>query len=149
MLPQKISERGNRHTMETYLSHHGIKGMKWGVRKSDSSSVIAKKKTSKSIGNRKELALRKAAVRNRRTMSDADLKKRIERLKLEREFKNLTEDDIAPGRKCVSEILSASGKKVLTIAASGTMAYAIKYAMTKEFNSKEAAQYVAANPNKK
>lgn len=135
--------------MEAYLSHHGIKGMKWGVRKSDTPSVGVKRKTSKSFSNRKELAVRKAAVRNRRTMSDADLKKRIDRLKMEREFKNLTEDDIAPGRKCVSEILSTSGKKVLTMAAAGAMAYAIKYAMTKEFNSKEAAQYMAANPNKK
>ena len=40
-------------------------------------------------------------------------------------------------------------KKVLTMAAAGAMAYTIKYAMTKEFNSKEAAQYMAANPNKK
>lgn len=82
-------------------------------------------------------------------MSDADLKKRIERLKLEREFKNLTEDDITPGRKYVSEILSASGKKALTVAAAGAMTYAVKTAMTKEFNLKEAAQYIAANPNKK
>ena len=78
-----------------------------------------------------------------------DLKKKIERLKLEREFKNLTEDDIAPGRKYVSEILSASGKKALTVAAAGAMTYAVKTAMTKEFNLKEAAQYIAANPNKK
>ena len=35
------------------------------------------------------------------------------------------------------------------MAAAGAMAYTIKYAMTKEFNSKEAAQYMAANPNKK
>ena len=130
--------------METYLAHHGIKGMKWGVRKSEIQSSRVKKKHSNSLLNRNEVS-----ARNRRTMSDADLKKRIDRLKMEREFKSLTEDDIAPGRKCVSEILSTSGKKVLTMAAAGAMAYTIKYAMTKEFNSKEAAQYMAANPNKK
>ena len=135
--------------METYLAHHGIKGMKWGVRKSEIQSSRVKKKHSNSLLNRNEVSARKAAVRNRRTMSDADLKKRIDRLKMEREFKSLTEDDIAPGRKCVSEILSTSGKKVLTMAAAGAMAYTIKYAMTKEFNSKEVAQYMAANPNKK
>ena len=115
-----------------YLAHHGILGMKWGVRRSEAQLARARGHSSKSSDDK-----------------NADLKKKIERLKLEREFKNLTEDDIAPGRKYVSEILSASGKKALTVAAAGAMTYAVKTAMTKEFNLKEAAQYIAANPNKK
>ncbi len=55
---------------------------------------------------------------------------------MEREFKSLTEDDIAPGRKCVSEILSTSGKKSSDYGRRA-MAYTIKYAMTKEFNLKK------------
>ena len=133
----------------TYLAHHGILGMKWGVRRSEAQLARARGHSSKSSDDKNEVSARKAAVKNRRTMSDADLKKKIERLKLERKFKNLTEDDIAPGRKYVSEILSASGKKALTVAAAGAMTYAVKTAMTKEFNLKEAAQYIAANPNKK
>lgn len=134
----------------TYLAHHGILGMKWGVRRSEAQLARARGHSSKSSDDKNEVSsARKVAVKNRRTMSDDDLKKRIERLKLEREFKNLTEDDIAPGRKYVSEILSASGKKALTMAAAGAMTYAVKTAMTKEFNLKEAAQYIAANPNKK
>ena len=131
------------------LMHYGIKGMKWGVRRSEAQLARARGHSSKPSDDKNEVAARKVAVKNRRTMSDSDLKKRIERLKLEREFKNLTEDDIAPGRKYVSEILSASGKKALTMAAAGAMTYAVKTAMTKEFNLKEAAQYIAANPNKK
>ena len=131
-----------------YLAHHGILGMKWGVRRSEAQLARARGHSSKPSDDKNEVAARKVAVKNRRTMSDSDLKKRIERLKLEREFKNLTEDDIAPG-KYVSEILSASGKKALTMAAAGAMTYAVKTAMTKEFNLKEAAQYLAANPNKK
>lgn len=133
----------------TYLAHHGILGMKWGVRRSEAQLARARGHSSKPSDDKNEVAARKVAVKNRRTMSDSDLKKRIERLKLEREFKNLTEDDIAPGRKYVSEILSASGKKALIVAASGAMTYAVKTAMTKKFNLKEAAQYIAANPNKK
>ena len=57
--------------------------------------------------------------------------------------------DVYKRQKYVSEILSASGKKALTMAAAGAMTYAVKTAMTKEFNLKEAAQYIAANPNKK
>lgn len=132
----------------TYLEHYGVKGMKWGVRRSKSQLSRARG-SSKSSAEKRERANRKSAVKNRRTMSDSELKKHIERLKLEREFKNLTEADLAPGRKCVSEILASSGQKVATVAAAGAMSYAIKAAMTKEFNVKEAASYVASNPNKK
>lgn len=130
------------------LYHHGIKGMKWGVRRSPDQLSRARGNT-KSSADQKEKEKRKAAVKNRRTLSDAELKKRIERLKMEKEFKNLTEDDISPGKKFVSNIMSSAGTKALTIAAAGAMSYGVKVAMTKEFNIKEAASYIAANPNKK
>lgn len=133
---------------EPYLEHHGILGMKWGIRRSEAELARARGRFKRSE-DKQEKVNRKTDVKNRRTMSDADLKKRIERLKMEREFKNLTEDDLAPGKKCVSEILSSSGKKVASIAVAGAMSYAIKALMTKEFNAKEAANYIAANPNKK
>ena len=82
-------------------------------------------------------------------MSDVDLKKRIERMKLEKEYKNLVDEDIAPGKKYIFEILSAIGKKTIPTAAAGALAYGVKVAMTKQFDIEEAAQYIAANPNKK
>lgn len=130
------------------MYHHGIKGMKWGVRRNPDQLARARGNT-KSSADSEEKSDRKTAVKNRRTLSDADLKKRIERLKMEKEFKNLTEEDIAPGKKFVSNVMSSAGTKVLTIAAAGAMSYAVKAAMTKEFNIKEAASYIAANPNKK
>lgn len=136
---------------EEMLEHHGIKGQKWGVRryqnKDGSRTALGKKR--ESSPDTKEKEARKADVKNRRTMSDADLKKRVERMKLEKEYKTLVAEDTAPGKKYVSEILSAAGKKTLTIAAAGTLAYGVKAAMTKQFDIKEAAQYIAANPNKK
>lgn len=133
---------------EQYLEHHGILGMKWGVRRSEAQLARARGHSKRSE-DEQEKAKRKTDLKNRRTMSDADLEKRIERLKMEQKFKDLTEDDIAPGKKHVSEILLSSGKKVASIAVAGAMSYAIKVLMTKEFDAKEAANYIAANPNKK
>lgn len=133
------------------LMHYGIKGQKWGIRRyqnEDGTRTAAGKKREPSP-DAKEKETRKADVKNRRTMSDVDLKKRIERMKLEKEYKTLVDEDVAPGKKYVSEIISAAGKRTLTIAAAGALAYGVKAAMTKEFNIKEAAQYIAANPNKK
>lgn len=139
------------------LYHWGVKGMKWGVRRYQNKNgtlTAAGKKRRKSqqkelSPNKKERIARKKDLKNRRTMSDAELKKKIERLKMEKEFKNLTNEDIRPGRTYVKEIMSSAGKKTLTIAAAGALAYGVKAAMTKEFDLKEAANYIAANPNKK
>ena len=138
--------------MNNELMHYGVLGMKWGIRryrnKDGTLTTAGKKRLSKDKDNA-EKKERKVALKNRRSLSDVDLKKKIERLKMEKEFKNLTEEDISPGRKYVSEIMSSAGKKALTVAAAGAMAYGVKVAMTKEFNIKEAAGYIAANPNKK
>ena len=134
--------------MENELYHYGVLGMKWGVRK-DRSRSSGSTKTSKNSKDKQVRSRRRSDVKKRRTMSDADLKRKIERLKLEQQFKDLTENDISPGRKAVKNILSSSGQRVLTMAAAGAMAYGVKVAMTGKFDIAEAAAYVAANPNKK
>lgn len=137
----------------TVLAHHGIKGMKWGVRRfqnKDGSLTAAGKKREKMISaDEQERSNRKSEVKNRRIMSSDELRKKIERLKLEKEYKNLIKDDIAPGRKFVSEVLASGAKKAIPVMVAGTLAYAVKAVMTKEFDIKEAANYIAANPNKK
>lgn len=135
------------------LFHWGVKGMKWGVRryqnKDGSLTPRGRKRQKELSADEKERAARKNDLKNRRTLSDADLKKKIERLKMEKEFKNLTNEDINSGKTFVNEVMSSAGKKVLTIAAAGAMAYGVKAAMTGKFDIAEAAGYIAANPNKK
>lgn len=135
------------------LFHWGVKGMKWGVRryqnKDGSLTPRGRKRQKELSADEKERASRKNDLKNRRTMSDAELRKKIERLKMEKEFKNLTNEDINSGKTFVHEIMSSAGKKVLTIAAAGAMAYGVKAAMTGKFDISEAAGYIAANPNKK
>lgn len=131
------------------LMHHGVLGMKWGVRKARPTSGKARGKTKTVSVNDKEKASRKSALKKRRTLSDADLRKRIDRLKMEKEFKSLTKEDVSPGKKFVSDVMSSAGKKMLTVAAAGAMAYGVRAAMTRDFDIREAASYIAANPNKK
>lgn len=131
------------------LMHYGILGMKWGVRRSEAQLARARGKKTETSADDKEKTARKTDVKNRRTMSEADLRKKIERLKLEKQLKELTSEDLSPGRKMATEILKSAGSKVLATAAAGAAAYAVKAAMTGKFDPKEAASYIAANPNKK
>lgn len=132
----------------TELYHFGVKGMKWGVRRyqnSDGSLTPAGRKRY----DKQVRASRKADVKNRRTLSDSEIEQKIKRLESEKKLKNLTEEDLSPGRKAASDILKSAGNKVLTAAAAGAAAYAVKVAMTKKFDIKEAASYIVPNPNKK
>lgn len=136
------------YNYDNELYHHGVKGMKWGVRRyrnRDSSNSLANKRSE----NKNIKKDRKEAMKNRRSLSDQDIKKRIDRIKLEREFKSLTQDDIAPGRKKVNEILINAGTKALGTVAAGAMLYGVKYALTGKFDPTDAARYMTPSPKKK
>lgn len=149
--------------MEDVLMHYGRKGMKWyqniytkaqvSKRKfaRDQRLKKVKKRTEsrKTDADREVKAERKRAVKKRRTLTDDEIKKRIERLKLEKELKDLTDANVNPGKSWVTKILSNSGEKAATTVVSGTMVYAVKAALEKEFSLKELAKYAAPQPGKK
>jgi hypothetical protein len=83
---------------EDELEHSGVKGMRWGVRKSSSSG---------GSGGKKSAATRKHQVKS---MTDEELKSRIARIKMEKEFLKLTAPELSPGRKAVMNILQTAGK---------------------------------------
>lgn len=131
------------------LRHYGVLGMKWGRRKAKTTSSASPKKTKKMTADEKRKASMRKDVKNRRTLSDADLKKKIERIKNEKQLKDLTAEEIAPGKKFVSDVLSSSGKKVTTALVTGAALYGVKAAMTKKFDIKEAASYMTPKPKSK
>lgn len=133
------------------LYHYGVLGMRWGVRRSKSTTgrPTSAKKTKKMTADEKKKASMRKDVKNRRTLSDADLKKKIERIKSEKQLKELTAEEIAPGKKFVSDVLSSSGKKVATALVTGAALYGVKAAMTKKFDIKEAASYMTPKPKNK
>lgn len=72
---------------EDELEHSGVKGMRWGVRRS-----------------------KQQATHDVKKMSDDELKSRIARIKMEKEFVKLSTKELSPGRKAVLTILQNAAR---------------------------------------
>lgn len=129
---------------DSELYHHGIKGQRWGIRhyqNADGSLTEAGK-------NRYAKKERRDKVKNRRNLSEDELRRRISRLKLEKEYKQLSDEDLYPGKKFCGKFLEQYGSKVLVTVASGATLLAINYAITKKIDPDKAAKFIAKEPGK-
>jgi hypothetical protein len=90
------------------IQHVGVKGMKWGVRRKGS-------RPSSSDFSKTRILLKKRP----RELSNDELETINKRLNLEKQYKSLNPRKIDRGRKFVNEIVSNSGKMVLTTAVAG------------------------------
>ena len=107
------------------LYHHGILGMKWGVRRfqnKDGSLTprgkSRKKSKSADIPTHEDYskAHNKKSVKS---MSDAELRARLNRLQMEKNYQTLIGDDnVSKGKKIVNGLLKAA---TITAAVSGTL----------------------------
>ena len=69
---------------------------------------------------------------------------------MEKQLKELTAEDLSPGRKAVSDILAQSGRKVATAFITGAALYAGKAFISGEYNAKEMGSAVFnGGPKKK
>lgn len=94
--------------MERQLAHHGILGMKWGVRR-----------TPAQLGHKPTQQKKKDDLSK---VSDEELRKRLNRLDMERRYKQLTSED----KKRGSEALKTSLKVVAAVSTVTTAAITIK-----------------------
>lgn len=94
--------------VDAFLSHHGIKGMKWGVKKKKNSV---------------EAASRDAKIK---AMSDNELRQKINRIQMEKQYKSLTAPSVSPGRKFAQDILLNTAKQQLSQVASRYAAQTIQ-----------------------
>ena len=107
------------------LYHFGIKGQKWGVRRfqnEDGSRTPAGKKRDNRHGKSEDhMKTQSAKKKGPDGLSNEDLKKTNERLRLEQEYKKLTADQITKSESWVKESLKSAGQQALTDFSKGIM----------------------------
>lgn len=131
------------------LMHHGILGMKWGVRRyqnKDGSLTSAGKRRVQTgeIGKSSDTAVSSTASYKRsvKEMSDSELRDKISRMELEKRYKDLSKSSeqakTSKGKAFVMDVLEKSGKNIAT--------QAVTYAMGSMLNKVVGTDVV--NPRK-
>lgn len=79
------------------LYHSGVLGMRWGHRKDSSSS-----------GGQPKQSRDKTPKPNAKTMSDEELKRRVNRLQMERQYSQLTSTEISKGQAAAKNVMKVA-----------------------------------------
>lgn len=97
------------------LQHHGIKGMKWGVRRyrnRDGSLTPAGKKRYSDSTPAHEHHTRVYDGKKASQLSDQELRDRLNRLNMEKQYNQLTQQETKSGKKFIKEVMYNAGKQV-------------------------------------
>ena len=109
------------------LYHHGILGMKWGVRRfqnkdgsltSDGKRHLEQNSKAKQGNNKKKKGHTTNKGKSINELSDDELRKRINRLELEKRYEALSKKEqkakMFDGKRFVTQVIENSGKVVAT-----------------------------------
>lgn len=137
------------------LNHYGVLGMKWGVRryqnKDGTLTNVGKKRTKHNDENddttktASKSSSSSSNKKNIKELSDTELREKINRLQLEKQYKDLakSEEQISKGKAFVVDVLEKSGKNIATQLTTYVMGTAVNKVLSDVF--KDAA---VVNPKK-
>ena len=145
--------------MDNELYHHGVKGMKWRVRKTPvrSSSGATRKRKSNTLSLfKKKNTTRNASVaksspsqtKSVKDMSDDELRRKIERVRLEQQYQQLNPKTVSRGQRIAKRVMN----NVIVPAAEDLGKQVVKSFMATSINkalSLEGDSKVYANNKKK
>lgn len=120
---------------------HIAKAVKKNIKEAAKEKAAAKKETDKQIAKNvseeyeREEAIKRSRLktkRNVRSLSDADLKKSIERLRDEKTLRDLIDNDTSPKTKMVKEVTNEAIRTVSKEVITGGLRYVTKQSMKNE-----------------
>ena len=100
------------------LYHHGIKGMKWGIRR-----------TPAQLGHKPSKLTTSQRKSEMKKMSDTELRNRINRIQMEKQYMQLTAPEVSAGKKFVKDVLVNAAKQTATSYVSKYMNKGLEAAM--------------------
>lgn len=95
------------------LTHHGIKGMKWGVRRSRNKLRRADKKADKNDWSEDARVAAQIKTKSVKQMSNAELQKLNTRTQLEQTYAQNMAKQKSAGRKFLESVLTEVAKEVV------------------------------------
>lgn len=114
------------------LRHYGVKGQKWGIRRLSKQGTSTAKTSGTDDNNREHgQGTQKSSHKPKdvKTMTDAELNRAINRLRMETEYARLTQKEISAGQKFVNDVLKKSSKAVATKYATKAMSAGVDKAI--------------------